>query len=151
MRGRTLILFTVMLACLTYAAKSIAQDSNGHASDEKVQVPKPDFNEEIYYKNRLDFSLESGWLPGNIPFVFDFLLGGGDGVTPLKYTLIPTIASLRWQMERVRGPSILRGNWDLEFSGALTLIPRGPETYYGAYLMGLRRNFVRPHWRIVPF
>src|ERR1700674_2559436 len=129
MRVRTLILFTVMLACLTHSTKSISQDSNGQASDENVQVPKPDSNEEIYYKNRLDFSLESGWLPVNIPFAFDFLLGGGYGVTPLKYTLVPTIASLRWQMDRVRGPSILRGNWDLEFSGALTLTQRGPETY----------------------
>jgi len=151
MRVRELILFTVMVACLIDAAKCIAQDSNSQPSDEKTQVPKPDFNGDIYYRNRLEFSLESGWLPNNIPFIFDFLLGGGYGVTPLNYTLVPTFASLRWQVDGVRGPSILRGNWDIQFTGALTLIPRGPETQYGAYVMGIRRNFVRPHWRIAPF
>src|SRR5438105_5628040 len=30
-----------------------------------------DFNRSIYYKNKLEFSLETGWLPNNIPFVFD--------------------------------------------------------------------------------
>src|SRR3954454_947076 len=32
---------------------------------------RPDFNREIYYKNKLERSLETGWLPINIPFVFD--------------------------------------------------------------------------------
>jgi hypothetical protein len=54
-------------------------------------------------------------------------------------------------MDDVRGPGILRGNWDLTLSGSFTAIPRGPETRYGAYDMGIRRNFVRPSWRIVPY
>jgi Lipid A 3-O-deacylase (PagL) len=151
MSVRKLILLAVMLGCLAQAAKSIAQDSTSQPSNETLRVPKPDFNKEIYYKNRLDFSFESGWLPVNIPFVFDFLLGDGYNMTPLKYTLVPNIASLRWQLDSVRGPWILRGNWDLSFSGALVVIPRGPETHYGAYIMGIRRNFVRPHWRIAPY
>jgi Lipid A 3-O-deacylase (PagL) len=151
MSVRKLILLAVMLGCLAQAAKSIAQDPTSQPSQETLRVPKPDFNKEIYYKNRLDFSFESGWLPVNIPFVFDFLLGDGYNMTPLKYTLVPNIASLRWQLDGVRGPWILRGNWDLSFSGALVVIPRGPETHYGAYIMGIRRNFVRPHCRIAPY
>ena len=151
MSVRKLILLAVMLGCLAQAAKSIAQDPTSQPSQETLRAPKPDFNKEIYYKNRLDFSFESGWLPVNIPFVFDFLLGDGYNMTPLKYTLVPNIASLRWQLDSVRGPWILRGNWDLSFSGALVVIPRGPETHYGAYIMGIRRNFVRPHCRIAPY
>jgi hypothetical protein len=132
--------------------RSTAQDSKRDSSNEAIRDPKAaDFNRKIYYKNKLEFSLEEGWLPVNIPFVFDFLLGDGYNMTPLKYTLVPTIASLRWQVDSVRGPSILRGNWDLTFSGSFTAIPRGPETHYGAYIMGIRRNFVRPRWRIAPY
>jgi hypothetical protein len=152
MRVRILTLFAVLLACLSQPMRSTAQDSKPDSSNEAIRAPKPaDFNRQIYYKNKLEFSLEEGWLPINIPFVFDFLLGDGYNMTPLKYTLVPTIASLRWQVDSVRGPSILRGNWDLSFSGSFTAIPRGPETHYGAYVMGIRRNFVRPRWRIAPY
>ena len=151
MKVRKLIFFTVLLACLVQATGSIAQDANNPPSDKAVRAPKPDFNQEIYYKNKLEFSLESGWFPINIPFAFDFLLGDAYHKTPLEYTLAPTIASLRWQLDSVRGPWVLRGNWDLSFSAALVMIPRGPETHYGAYLMGIRRNFVQPRWRIAPY
>ena len=152
MSKRNLPLFALILACLTRPAPCFGQDSKGQPSNEILRVSKPtDFNRSIYYKNKLEFSLETGWLPNNIPFVFDFLLGDGYNQTPLKYTLVPIIASLRWQMGDVRGPAILRGNWDLTFSGAFTVIPRGPETHYGAYDMGIRRNFVRPNWRVAPY
>ena len=87
----------------------------------------------------------------NIPFPFDVFLGDGYTETPLKYTLVPVLASLRWQMGDVKGPKILRGNWDLTLTGSLTAIPRGPETRYFAYIMGIRRNFVPRNWRIVPY
>ena len=152
MRAGILILFIVALACLTQATKAIAQDSTCQRSDETVAISKrADFNREIFYKNRLEFSFESGWLPINIPFVFDFLLGDGYNKTPLNYTLVPNIASVRWQLDSVGGPWILRGNWDLSFSGAIVAIPRGPETHYAAYIMGIRRNFVQPRWRIAPY
>ena len=152
MRLRKLILLTVALACLTQTATSIAQDSKSRPSDDSAAVSKrSDFNQQTYYKNKLEFSFESGWLPINIPFIFDFLLGDGYNKTPLNYTLVPIIASLRWQLDSVRGPSILRGNWDLSFSGAIVAIPRGPETHYEAYIMGIRRNFVQPRWRISPY
>jgi hypothetical protein len=152
MRIRNLTLFPAVLACLIYPARIIAQESRNKPIEETVRNTAPrDLNKQIYYKNKLEFSLETGWLPNNIPFVFDFLLGGGFNVTGLNYTLIPNIASLRWQMNNVGGPWILRGNWDLSFSGAFTTIPRGPETYYGAYIMGIRRNFVRRNWRMAPY
>jgi hypothetical protein len=111
-----------------------------------------DFNQKIYYANRLDVSLETGWLPINIPFVFDFLLGDGYNMpTGRKYTLAPNILSLHWQLDDPSGPSFLRGNWEAMFGGAYTDIPRGPETRYFAYIMGIRRNFVQRNWRVAPY
>ena len=110
-----------------------------------------DLNRSTYYKNRLEFSLDCGWLPINIPFVFDVFLGDGYTKTPLNYTLVPIIASVRWQMDDVGGPWIFRGNWDLTASGAVTVIPRGPETRYFAWIMGIRRNFVPRRGRLAPY
>ena len=141
-----------VLASLTESAPSLAQDAKTQPANKLLQSSKPaDSNRNIYYKNKLEFSLETGWLPLNIPWPFDFLLGDAYNQTPLKYTLVPVIASLRWQMDDVRGPSILRGNWDLTVSGAFTVIPRGPETHYSAYDMGIRRNFVRRNWKTAPY
>jgi len=119
-----------------------------------VVVPNPksgDLTGSVYYKNRLEFSLDGGWLPVNIPFVFDVFLGDGYNKTPLNYTLVPIIFSLRWQMDDVGGPWIFRGNWDLTTSGSVTLIPRGPETRYFAWIMGIRRNFVPRRGKIAPY
>ena len=110
-----------------------------------------DPNRGIYYKNKLEFSLEGGWLPINIPFPFDFLLGDGYNFPGLYYTLVPIIASVRWQIDDVRGPWILRGNWDVTFSGSVTAIPRGAETRYFSYIMGIRRNFVPRRWKVAPY
>ena len=114
-------------------------------------VPPADRNREIYYRDKVEVSLDSGWLPINIPFPFDFMLNREYNTYPLKYTLVPVIASLRWQLGSLRGPVILRGNWDLEFSGAVIVIPRGPETRYFSYIMGMRRNFVPRNWRVTPY
>src|SRR6516225_10026025 len=131
------------LVGLLYCASSFGQDLTVHSSDGILPTSKSaDLNSSIYYDNKLEFSLETGWLPFNIPFVFDCFLGDSYNETPLQYTLVPTVASLRWQMGDVRGPGILRGTCDLSFSGAFTRIPRGPETHYWAYDTGIRRNFV---------
>src|SRR6267378_6570027 len=142
---RNPVISTLMAAFLV-PAFSMGQDSatqpSTQPSSEILRDSKPaDFNRSIYYKNKLEFSLETGWLPINIPWPFDFLLGDQYNVTPLKYTLVPTLASLRWHLDDIRGPSILRGNWDLTMTGAITAFPRGPETHYFAYDMGIRRNF----------
>lgn len=105
----------------------------------------------IYYKNKLEFGLDVGWLPINIPFVFDIFLGDAYNMTPLRYTLVPIVASLRWQMNDVSGPWILRGNWDMTVSGSFTPIPRGPESRYWSYDMGIRRNFVPHRGKIAPY
>ena len=110
-----------------------------------------DFNQSIYYKNKIEFGLDVGWLPINIPFVFDVFLGDGYTMTPLKYTLVPVIASVRWHMNDVAGPSFLRGNWDLSSSVGLVAIPKGPETRYYSWIMGIRRNFVPHNCRVAPY
>jgi Lipid A 3-O-deacylase (PagL) len=143
-------LLTVL--CFSYPATSLGQDAASEVSDQIFPVSEsPDLDRSIYYNNKLEFSLETGWLPSNIPFVFDCFVGDSYNQTPLRYTLAPTLASLRWQMGDVRGPGILRGTFDLSFSGAFTLIARGPETHYWAYDMGIRRNFVRRNWRAAPY
>src|SRR6202158_3706413 len=139
MRVRRLILLSVFLACLFSASGSIAQGPDSQPSKETVVTSKPahlkpDFNREIYYKNRLEFSFESGWHPTNIPWIYDFLVGDSYNTTPLKYTLVPVIASLRWHVNDVGGPWILRGNFDFTFSGSVTFIPRGPETRYLVFI-----------------
>lgn len=112
---------------------------------------QPDFDRGIYYRNRLEFTFDVGWLPINIPFVFDVFLGDSYNMTPLRYTLVPLVASLRWHIDDVGGPWILRGNWDMTFSGSATIIPRGPETRYFSYDMGIRRNFVPHRGKIAPY
>lgn len=110
-----------------------------------------DFNRDIYYRNRLEFGLDVGWHPVNIPFIYDFAVGDSYNMTPLKYTLVPIIASLRWHVTNVGWRWIFRGNMDFTFSGSITAIPRGPETHYYAFNFGIRRNFVYRNWRAVPF
>jgi len=84
MSKRNLALFALMLACLTHPALSLGQDSKNQPSDEILPDSKPaDFNRSIYYKNKLEFSLETGWLTVNIPWPFDFLLGDKYDQTPL--------------------------------------------------------------------
>lgn len=116
-------------------------------SVETVRTNSPaDRNREIYYRNRLEFAFDLGTLPINIPFPFDFMEGDPYIQHPIRYTLIPILASLRWQISNIGGPWIFRGNWDLTSSGSFTWIPSGPETRFISYDMGLRRNFV-PHNR----
>jgi hypothetical protein len=128
------------------------EDSKNQPAEERLRSSKSaDFNRDIYYKNKLEFSLDGGWLPINIPFPFDFLTGDAYQLYPLHYTLVPIIGSLRWQMGDIGGPWILRGNWDLTVSGAVVAIPRGAETRYFAYIMGIRRNFVPRNRRVAPY
>src|SRR6266496_926116 len=110
-----------------------------------------DFNRDIYYRNKLEFSLDVGWLPINIPFPLDVFVGDSYNTYPLKYTLVPIIASLRWHIDGVNGPVVLRGNFDLTLSGSVTAIPRGPESRYFSYMMGIRRNFIPRNWRAAPY
>jgi hypothetical protein len=152
MSMRSLVLFALELALLTHPHAVVGQDSKSPPSDKTSQDSKSaDFNRNIYYKNKLEFSLETGWLPNNIPLVFDFLVGSPYTTWPLHYTMVPNIASLRWQIDNIWGWGFLRGNTDFIFSGSYTAIPRGPETRYFAFDYGIRRNFIQRNWRIVPY
>ena len=127
------------------------RDSKYELAVKKVRLPRPDFNREIYYRNKLEFSLDGAWLPINVPFPFDVFEGAPYDLYPLRYTLVPLIASLRWQMGNPWGPPFIRGNWDMTFSASYTAIPRGAETRFFSYDMGLRRNFIPKNWRATPY
>ena len=115
------------------------------------RIELTDLNRDIYYRNKLEFSLEGGWLPLNVPFPFDVFEGDPYNLYPLRYTLVPIIGSLRWHVDGASGPLILRGNWDVTFSGSATAIPKGAETHYFSYDMGIRRNFVPRNSRVAPY
>lgn len=149
---RKLALFSLALAGLALAAPSFAQEGQSQPAGHTPLLTVPaDFNSKIYYKNKLEFSFDTGWLSYNTPFIFNRFMGEAWDRTPLDYTLVPLILSLRWHLYDPCGPSFLRGNTDLTFSGAYTVIPQGPESRYAAYMMGFRYNFIQPDWRFVPY
>lgn len=158
MARRNRILCFLALVLLAKPAVSVGQDSSA-GQDPKDEQPSEvlrnltpaDFNRKIYFKHKLEFSLDTGWLPNNIPFIFDPFIGDKWGTNPVDYTLVPFIFSLRWHWGNVAGPSFIRGNTDLTFSLSYTDIPRGPEHQYDAFMFGVRRNFVQPNWRVVPY
>jgi hypothetical protein len=122
------------------------------SSDVIAKHPRrPDRNLDIYYRNRKEFSLDVGWHPINIPFIYEFAVGDNYTMTPLKYTLVPIVASLRWHVTSVGWRGFFRGNMDFTFSASVTAIPRGPETHYVSLDFGIRRNFVYRNWKVVPF
>jgi hypothetical protein len=121
------------------------------AIESTTKTKRPDFNRDIFFANNLELSQEVGWLPINIPCPFNFLMGDPFVQYPLKYTLVPFILSFRWQIDNLEGPWFVRGNWELDTSGAAVAIPRGAETRYFAWIMGMRRNFVPHYWRVTPY
>lgn len=150
MRARDRVLFALVL--MLFISFALGEDG---VTPRLQKIPRhsksTDFNRKIYYRNKLEYSYEVGWLPVNIPFVFDFVVGSPYTKWPLNYTLVPNIASLRWQIDNIDGPWIFRGNTDFTFSGSITAIPRGPETRYVAFDYGIRRNFIRPNRRYAPY
>lgn len=145
----------LFLVCLLQPALCMGQNSMVLPSGAVTLVPPPakraDFNTAIYYRNKLELSFETGALPINIPFVFDVFEDDNYSQKPLHYTLVPIFPSLRWHMGSIRGPGILRGNTDLTASLSVTAIPRGPETHYEAFDLGVRRNFVYRNRRVAPY
>lgn len=139
------------------AGNKPGENSRNEPPLERVRVSSPaNFNRDVYYRNKLEFSLDGGWLPINIPFPLDVFVGDAYNTYPLKYTLVPIFFSLRWQIDNPGSPwilrgKILRGNWDMTVTGSITGVARGPENRYFAYLMGIRRNFVQPTWRVAPY
>lgn len=145
-----LVVLALLLASLTRPAPG--QDSNNQPTQATLKKTKrPDFNRDIFYRNKLEFSYELGYLPYNIPLIFDVFVGSPYSTWPLKYTLVPNILSLRWQVDGIHGPLFLRGSTEFIFSGAFTAIPRGAETHYEAFNFGIRRNFIPHRWRAIPY
>jgi len=137
----------LFLACFALSTPSLAQSVD-------VSPPDPehaDFNRKVYYKNKLEIGFVAGYLPYNSKFIFDFLEGKSEPRAPLDYTLVPLSLSLRWHLDDISGPGILRGNTDVTFSGNYTAIPQGPESYYASFMTGARYNFVQPNWRVAPY
>ncbi len=149
-----IFLTVVSFAMLMAMASAQEFNENFHAQPSNENSPRigiNDFNRDIYYKNKFEFALDAGWLPINIPFPFDFMEGDPYQLYPLRYTLVPIVASVRWHMGNIGGRWIFRGNWDLTASGSATAIPRGAETHYFSYDMGIRRNFVPRNSHIAPY
>jgi hypothetical protein len=154
MTNRVLVgLPALVLAFVTQPVLLMSEDPKTIESSVEVFHPSNqiDFNDDIYYRNKLEYSQEVGVLPINIPFVFDAFIGDEYKQDPLHYTLVPIFPSLRWHMGKINGPSVLRGNTDLTLTLSLTAIPRGPESRYGAFDLGVRRNFVHRNWRTAPY
>jgi hypothetical protein len=140
------------LSWLATVENEAGENSGNEGATKRIRRPKPpDFNREIYYRNKLEFGLDFGVLPINIPFPLDVFVGDNYNTYPLRYTLAPIFASLRWHIDGIEGPWILRGNWDMTFTGGATLIIKGPESRYLAYIMGIRRNFVPRNSRLAPY
>jgi hypothetical protein len=118
----------------------------------KIQTStRSDFNHEIYCRNKLEFALDAGWFPINIPFPFNIFEGDPYELYPLRYTLVPIVASVRWHIDGIGSRWIFRGNWDMTASFSATAIPRGAESHYFSYDMGVRRNFVPRNSKIAPY
>lgn len=94
MSPKNALLLSAILMCLTSPTLCLGQDVVSRPSDEILGISKPvSTNSSIYYKNKLEFSLETAFLPITIPFVFDCFVGDQYNQTPLYYTLVPTVAS----------------------------------------------------------
>jgi Lipid A 3-O-deacylase (PagL) len=142
------------LTCLGPSASSFAQDPGSVPSNRPSPSSETgDFNTDIYYKNKLEVSFDTGCLFLNTPLILDPILGDKFSREPglPNYTLVPLISSLRWQLDDIGGRSFWRGNTDLTFGGAYNVITQGPESYYAALITGVRYNFVQPNWRIAPY
>jgi lipid A 3-O-deacylase len=143
-----------MVATLGFSEPCRAQaQSHDGAKPEIADSDQPDFNRQIYYKNKLELAFDTGWLWYNTPLILDPIIGDKFAREPgaEDYTLVPLDFSVRWHLYDICGPSILRGNTDFTFSGSYTDIERGPESRYVAAIAGFRYNFIQPNWRLVPF
>ena len=96
------------------------------------------------------FSLESAYTFNVIqnPWYATFL--GTYRKNYRNYNFVTEIASARYAVTNPGGPLFLRGN--LEISGGLvrTVIVKGPESYFGGSVLGLRYNLIQPGAKLHP-
>lgn len=148
--------FALASMLMSFVATEPCEAQTQTDSGAKQQIAasdEPDFNRQIYYKNKLELAFDTGWLWYNTPLILDPIIGDKFAREPgiVDYTLVPLDFSLRWQLYDICGPSILRGNTDFTFTGSYTDIERGPESRYVAAIGGFRYNFIQPNRRMVPF
>jgi len=153
MRVRRFTALVLAVACLALAAPSFGQDSKSKSPDAPPADSGPDFNNQIYYRNKLEFSFDTGCLFYNTPLILDPIMGARFARVPdsVNYTLVPLDFALRWHLYDIRGRSFWRGNTDLALGGSYIVITQGPESRYVALIGGARYNFVQPNWRIAPY
>jgi hypothetical protein len=96
------------------------------------------------------FSLESAYTFNVIrnPWFATFL--GTYRKSDRNYNFVTEIVSARYSTNP-GGPLFLRGN--LEMSGGLvrTIVVKGPESYFGGSVLGLRYNFIQPGAKLIPY
>jgi hypothetical protein len=131
---------------------SEAAEARANASDSDRPYIE-DFNREIYYRNKLEFAFDAGWLGYNTPLILDPLIGQAFHAYPglPGYNIIPLIWSVRWHLYDISGRLFWRGNTDASLGLSYNIISAGPESFYAAVIAGLRYNFIQPNWRIVPY
>ena len=155
MKGRFICFALVsMLASLVLPEPCGAQNQGDNGANQEITASdQPDFNREIYYKNKLELAFDTGWLWYNTPLILEPIIGEKFSREPglPNYSLMPLNLSLRWHLYDICGPSILRGNTDFTFSGSYIVIAKGPESRYIAAIAGFRYNFIQPNWRLVPY
>jgi hypothetical protein len=151
---KTRIAVGLALAILAFSRPSFAGDSSSSLEAANPPVPASgDFNREIYYRNKLELSFDTGYLPFNTPLILGPLIGDKfqRHANLPNYVIVPLMSSLRWQLYDIKGRSFWRGNTELSLSGSYNVIVHGPESYYASIGSGVRYNFVQPEWRIVPY
>ena len=97
------------------------------------------------------FSLESAYTFNVIPNPWKATFLGEDRKSGRNYNFVTEIVSARYAITNPGGPLFLRGN--LEMSGGLvrTVIVKGPESYFGGSVLGLRYNFIQPGAKLIPY
>lgn len=71
---------------------------------------------------------------------------------PHAYEIAAQFVSARWRWGAIHDPdSWFRGYNQVYFSATGQLFVRGLENHYLGVSAGLRYNFVRPNWRLVPY
>jgi hypothetical protein len=90
-----------------------------------------------FRENKVEASVETGAM---------FDIGNDNG-----YTILPQIASIRWQLDEVGNEGWRRGNTEFIFSGYYHPIVDGPENRFVGAAFGPRYNFIQEGWKLVPY
>jgi hypothetical protein len=89
---------------------------------------------------RFDLAIESAYLLGFINSLHSYEIGA---------ELLT--ARMRWGVIDSNTESWLRGYNQVYLSAVMEPIFRGIENHYFGFNIGMRYNFVRPYWRLVPY